>query len=113
MFIIESRAERMKLMRVLLSSVAFVLVACALNGRGSSAQSRRAPTQLPPLPVREKRFPRALVSLTGMGDELGRGGDVDESGHGSLDAPGAEKVARNGRYFILPAPHPEPEWRNW
>ena len=53
----------MKLMRVLLSSVAFVLVACALSGRGSSAQSRRAPTQLPPLPVREKRFPRALAPV--------------------------------------------------
>lgn len=53
----------MRLLRVFLSSVAFVLVACALNGRASSAQSRRAPTQLPPLPVREKRFPRALAPV--------------------------------------------------
>ncbi|MET0649855.1 MAG: nuclear transport factor 2 family protein [Pyrinomonadaceae bacterium] len=53
----------MKLMRVLLASVAVVLVACALNERGSSAQSKRAPTQLPPLPVREKRFPRALAPV--------------------------------------------------
>lgn len=50
-------------MKVLLSSVAVLLVACALGGRGSSAQSKRAPTQLPPLPVKEKRFPAALAPV--------------------------------------------------
>ena len=50
-------------MKVLLSSVAVLLVACALNSRGSSAQSKRKPTQLPPLPVREKRFPAALAPV--------------------------------------------------
>lgn len=53
----------MKMMKVSLSSVAVLLVACALFGRGSSAQSKRAPTQLPPLPVKEKRFPAALVPV--------------------------------------------------
>lgn len=51
------------MLKVLLTSLAFVLFACALNGRGSSAQTRRAPTQLPPLPVNEKRFPRALAPV--------------------------------------------------
>ncbi|MDT5271055.1 MAG: hypothetical protein QOH49_3241 [Acidobacteriota bacterium] len=53
----------MKLMKVLLSSVAALLFACVWMGRGSSAQSTRTPTQLPPLPVEEKRFPRALVPV--------------------------------------------------
>jgi ketosteroid isomerase-like protein len=53
----------MKMLKVMLSSVAVLLVACALSGRGSSAQSKRAPTQLPPLPVKEKRFPRALAPV--------------------------------------------------
>jgi ketosteroid isomerase-like protein len=53
----------MKLTKVLLSSVAVLLAACALSGRGSSAQSRRAPTQLPPLPVKGKRFPAALAPV--------------------------------------------------
>lgn len=51
------------MMKVLLSSVAVLLVACALNGRGSSAQSKRAPTELPPLPLNERRFPRALAPV--------------------------------------------------
>ena len=53
----------MRLMKVLLSSVAVLLVAVALSGQGSSAQSKRAPTQLPPLPVKEKRFPAALAPV--------------------------------------------------
>lgn len=53
----------MKLMKVVLSSVAFLLAACALFGLGSSAQSKRTPTQLPPLPVREKRFPATLAPV--------------------------------------------------
>lgn len=53
----------MKLMKVLLSSVAVLLAACALSGRGSSAQSKRAPTELPPLPVGEKSFPAALAPV--------------------------------------------------
>ncbi len=51
------------MMKVLLVSVAFVLFACALHERSSSAQTRRAPTRLPPLPVNEKRFPRALAPV--------------------------------------------------
>ena len=50
-------------MKVVLSSVAVLLFACALVGRNSSAQSKRAPTQLPPLPVKEKRFPHALAPV--------------------------------------------------
>jgi ketosteroid isomerase-like protein len=53
----------MKMMKVLVSFVALLLVACALGGRGSSAQSKRPPTQLPPLPVKEKRFPAALAPV--------------------------------------------------
>ena len=53
----------MRLMKVVLSSIAVLLVTCALSGRGSSAQSKRAPTQLPPLPSKEKRFPAALVPV--------------------------------------------------
>jgi ketosteroid isomerase-like protein len=51
------------MMKVVLSSVAALLVACALSGRGSSAQSGRAPTRLPPLPVGEKGFPVALAPV--------------------------------------------------
>ncbi|HEX8146897.1 MAG TPA: nuclear transport factor 2 family protein [Pyrinomonadaceae bacterium] len=51
------------MMKVLLSCAAVLLVACALGGRGSSAQSGRAPTQLPPLPVGEKGFPAALAPV--------------------------------------------------
>jgi ketosteroid isomerase-like protein len=53
----------MKMLKVLLLSVAFLLVACALSSRGSSAQSKRAPTELPPLPVGEKSFPAALAHV--------------------------------------------------
>lgn len=53
----------MKLLKVVLSSVAVLLAACALIGRGASAQSKRTPTQLPPLPVKEKRFPAALAPV--------------------------------------------------
>ncbi|HEX8189537.1 MAG TPA: nuclear transport factor 2 family protein [Pyrinomonadaceae bacterium] len=55
----------MKTMRVLLSSVAVLLAACALVGRGSSAQSKRAPTRLPPLPVGGKALPAALAPVVG------------------------------------------------
>jgi ketosteroid isomerase-like protein len=55
----------MRLTKVLLSSVAVLLAACALSSRGSSAQSKRPPTQLPPLPLREKRFPAALAPVVG------------------------------------------------
>ena len=51
------------MMKVALSSVAVLLFACALVSLNSSAQSKRAPTQLPPLPVREKRFPHALAPV--------------------------------------------------
>ena len=53
----------MKMLKVVPAAVAVLLAACALVGRGSSAQSGRAPTQLPPLPVREKRFPAALAPV--------------------------------------------------
>jgi ketosteroid isomerase-like protein len=53
----------MKMLKVLLSSVAVLLFACVWSGRGSSAQSTRTPTQLPPLPVKEKRFPGALAPV--------------------------------------------------
>src|ERR1044072_4427777 len=53
----------MKLTKVVLSSVAVLLAACALSGRVSSAQSKRAPTQLPPLPVKEKRPAAALAPV--------------------------------------------------
>jgi ketosteroid isomerase-like protein len=53
----------MKMMKVSLSFVAVLLAACAVGGRGSSAQSKRLPTQLPPLPVKEKRFPAALAPV--------------------------------------------------
>ncbi|HEX7313787.1 MAG TPA: nuclear transport factor 2 family protein [Pyrinomonadaceae bacterium] len=49
--------------KVVRGCVAALLFACALSGRGSSAQSKRAPTELPPLPVKEKRFPRALAPV--------------------------------------------------
>ena len=51
------------LKKVLLSSVAVLLVACVMNYQDSSAQSKRKPTQLPPLPVGEKRFPAALAPV--------------------------------------------------
>src|SRR5215213_9439884 len=53
----------MKLMKVAVLCVAVSLAASALVVVGSSAQSKRAPTQLPPLPVREKRFPAALAPV--------------------------------------------------
>ena len=53
----------MKMMKVALSAVAVLLAACALVGRASSAQSKRAPTQLPPLPVGAKRIPAALAPV--------------------------------------------------
>jgi ketosteroid isomerase-like protein len=55
--------KRMKLTKVLLSSVAVFLFAWALNSHGSSAQSKRKPTQLPPLPSKEKSFPAALAPV--------------------------------------------------
>jgi ketosteroid isomerase-like protein len=55
----------MKMMKVAVLSVATSLVACALGMVGSSAQSKRAPTQLPPLPVNEKGFPAALAPVVG------------------------------------------------
>ena len=53
----------MKKTKVVRGCVAALLFASALCGRGSSAQSRRAPTELPPLPVKEKRFPAALAPV--------------------------------------------------
>lgn len=53
----------MKMLKVVVSSVAVLLAACVLLGRGSSAQMKRAPTQLPPLPSKEKRFPAALAPV--------------------------------------------------
>jgi ketosteroid isomerase-like protein len=55
----------MKLTKVFLSSVALLLAACALTGRGSSAQSKRPPTQLPPPPSKEKGLPAALAPVVG------------------------------------------------
>ncbi|MBV8855630.1 MAG: nuclear transport factor 2 family protein [Acidobacteria bacterium] len=55
----------MKMMKVAVLSVAVCLAACALVVVGSSAQSKRAPTELPPLPVREKGFPAALAPVVG------------------------------------------------
>src|ERR1044072_4447119 len=53
----------MKMMKVAVFSVAVSLAACALVVGGSSAQSKRQPTQLPPLPVKEKGFPSALAPV--------------------------------------------------
>src|ERR1044072_5875935 len=53
----------MKMMKVAVFSVAVSLAACALVVGGSSAQSKRQPTQLPPLPVKEKGFPAALAPV--------------------------------------------------
>lgn len=53
----------MRLTKVFLSSVALLLAACALSGGGSSAQSKRTPTQLPPLPLKAKGFPAALAPV--------------------------------------------------
>ncbi|MFL6334748.1 MAG: DUF4440 domain-containing protein [Pyrinomonadaceae bacterium] len=51
------------MIKVLLVAVAVLLFACAWGGRGSSAQTGRAPTQLPPLPVGEAGFPRSLAPV--------------------------------------------------
>jgi ketosteroid isomerase-like protein len=53
----------MKMMKVAVLCGAVLPAACALAVVGSSAQSKRAPTQLPPLPVKEKRFPAALAPV--------------------------------------------------
>lgn len=53
----------MKKTKVVLACVAALLFACAWDGRSSSAQAGRAATQLPPLPVNEKGFPRALAPV--------------------------------------------------
>ncbi|HWS85802.1 MAG TPA: nuclear transport factor 2 family protein [Pyrinomonadaceae bacterium] len=50
-------------MKVAVLSVAVSLAACALVGAGSSAQSKRLPTQLPPLPVRGRGLPAALAPV--------------------------------------------------
>ena len=55
----------MKMMKVAVLSVAVSLAACALVAVGSSAQSKRPPTELPPLPVKEKGFPAALAPVVG------------------------------------------------
>lgn len=55
----------MKMMKVVVVSVAVSVAACALVVVGSAAQSKRAPTQLPPLPVNEKGFPAALAPVVG------------------------------------------------
>ena len=51
------------LTKITLASVAALLLACAYGAGGSAAQTRRAPTQLPPLPVGAKNFPRALAPV--------------------------------------------------
>src|SRR5919107_371697 len=53
----------MKMMKVAVLSVAVSLA--ALVAAGSSAQSKRPPTELPPLPVREKGFPASLAPVVG------------------------------------------------
>ena len=55
----------MKMMKVAVLCVAASLAVCALVSAGSSAQSKRAPTELPPLPVKEKSFPAALAPVVG------------------------------------------------
>src|SRR5215211_1358387 len=55
----------MKMMKVAVLCVAVLPAACALVVVGSSAQSKRAPTELPPLPLKEKRFPAALAPVVG------------------------------------------------
>src|ERR1051325_9738211 len=55
----------MKMLKVAVLSVAVSVAACMLVSVGSSAQSRRAPTELPPLPVKEKGFPAALAPVVG------------------------------------------------
>jgi ketosteroid isomerase-like protein len=52
-------------MKVAVTAVAVLLSACALIGSGSSAQSKRPPTQLPPLPVKKRGFPAALAPVVG------------------------------------------------
>lgn len=46
-----------------MTKVALFCVAVALAAAGSSAQTGRAPTQLPPLPLGEKGFPAALAPV--------------------------------------------------
>jgi ketosteroid isomerase-like protein len=53
----------MKLLQVLSSAVVVLLLACAYVPCGSSAQTGRKPTELPPLPVGEKNFPRSLAPV--------------------------------------------------
>src|ERR671927_840167 len=53
----------MKMMKVAVFCAAACLSACALLAVGSSAQSKRAATELPPLPVKEKSFPAALAPV--------------------------------------------------
>ena len=55
----------MKMMKVAVWSAAVSLAACALVAAGSSAQSKRLPTELPPLPVKGKGFPAALAPVVG------------------------------------------------
>lgn len=55
----------MKLMKFAVWFVVVSLAACLLMVAGTSAQSKRAPTELPPLPVKEKRFPAALAPVVG------------------------------------------------
>ena len=51
------------MMKVAVLCAAASLAVCALVCVGSSAQSKRAPTELPPLPVKEKGFPTALAPV--------------------------------------------------
>jgi ketosteroid isomerase-like protein len=55
----------MKMLKVAVLTVAVSLAACALVVVGSYAQSKRLPTQLPPLPLKEKGFPAALAPVVG------------------------------------------------
>ena len=53
----------MALTKISAACVAALLLACAFPCAGPSAQTGRAPTQLPPLPLKEKGFPRALAPV--------------------------------------------------
>ncbi|MBV9925836.1 MAG: nuclear transport factor 2 family protein [Acidobacteria bacterium] len=53
------------MMKVAVFSVAAALAVCVLVFVGSSAQTSRRPTQLPPLPVNEKGFPASLAPVVG------------------------------------------------
>ena len=55
----------MTLTKVSPACAAALVLACAFAGAGPSAQTGRAPAQLPPLPLKGKGFPRALAPVVG------------------------------------------------